>query len=242
MAVVIFFFCLGSLFDERKDRSVLFWKSLPVSDRDTVLAKLATALVVAPLITLVLATLTGLFTLLVVCIAAAVAGVNIFGAVLTSGAVYAAPFQALALLPVYVLWALPTVGWLMMVSAWARTKPFLWAVGLPVLAGALIAWFSAMFNVNWYVTGAGGEHPGMSFTAWFWQHIVARGLTSVMPGSWFAFVDPAGGMARPNHPDLMFLVTQSYKILASPDLWIGVLAGAAMIFAAIRLRKYRDEG
>jgi ABC-2 type transport system permease protein len=45
MAVVIFFFCLGSLFDERKDRSVLFWKSLPVSDGETVLSKLAMALV-----------------------------------------------------------------------------------------------------------------------------------------------------------------------------------------------------
>jgi ABC-2 type transport system permease protein len=242
LAFVVFFFCLGSLFDERKDRSVLFWKSLPVSDRDTVLAKVATALVVAPLITLALATVTGLFTLLVVCIAAAVAGVNIFGAVLASGAVYAAPFQVAALLPVYVLWALPTVGWLMMVSAWARTKPFLWAVGIPVLAGALIAWFSAMFNFNWYVTGPGGEHPGVTFTAWFWQHIVARGLLSVAPGSWFAFVDPAGGMVRPNHPDVMFLVTQSWKVLATPNLWIGVLVGAAMIYAAIRLRQYRDEG
>ena len=44
---MVFFFCLGTLFDERKDRSVLFWKSLPVSDGETVLSKVAMALVAA---------------------------------------------------------------------------------------------------------------------------------------------------------------------------------------------------
>ena len=48
LGFVVFFYCLGSLYDERKDRSVLFWKSLPVSDRDTVLSKALSALVVAP--------------------------------------------------------------------------------------------------------------------------------------------------------------------------------------------------
>ena len=47
---VVFFYCLGALYDERKDRSVLFWKSLPMSDRETVLSKVASAIVVAPLI------------------------------------------------------------------------------------------------------------------------------------------------------------------------------------------------
>ncbi|RZL06630.1 MAG: hypothetical protein EOP40_17345, partial [Rubrivivax sp.] len=48
LGFVVFFYCLGSLYDERKDRSVLFWKSPPVSDRDTVLSKAASALLVAP--------------------------------------------------------------------------------------------------------------------------------------------------------------------------------------------------
>ena len=47
---ILFFFVLGSLYDDRKDGSILFWKSLPVSDTQTVLSKLATAIVVAPLI------------------------------------------------------------------------------------------------------------------------------------------------------------------------------------------------
>ena len=58
MTFVVFFYCLGALYDERKDRSVLFWKSLPLSDRDTVLSKVASAVVVAPLIATAAALLT----------------------------------------------------------------------------------------------------------------------------------------------------------------------------------------
>ena len=43
LGFVVFFYCLNSLYDERRDRSILFWKSLPISDRDTVLSKLISA-------------------------------------------------------------------------------------------------------------------------------------------------------------------------------------------------------
>ena len=230
MAFVVFFFCLGSLFDERKDRSVLFWKSLPVSDGETVLSKAMMALVGAPLLTYVFAIATSLLALLIICIGSGLSGLNIFGGVLTSAATYTTPLELLAVLPVYVVWALPTVGWLMMVSAWARTKVFLWAVGVPVLTGVLISWFNARFDFNWNVE-------------WFWQHIVARGLLSVVPGAWFGFVDPAGSMnVQHGHVDFTFLLLQSWKTLASAHAAIGAVAGAAMIYAATRIRRWKDEG
>ena len=230
MAVVIFFFSLGTLFDERKDRSVLFWKSLPVSDGETVLSKLAMALVAAPLITLAFGIVTSMLVLLVALIGASMTGLNLAG-VFAQPATYLAPFKLAAILPVYLVWALPTVGWLMMVSAWARTKVFLWAVGVPVLTGVLLAWFNAMFDFNWDLQ-------------WFWKNIVARGLLSVAPGSWFGFVDPAGGMhVQNNHsPDFNVLVVQSWKTLASFNAWIGAAIGAGMIYAAARLRRWKDEG
>lgn len=230
MAVVIFFFCLGTLFDERKDRSVLFWKSLPVSDGETVLSKLAMALVAAPLITLAFGIITSFLVLLIAVFTGMFGGLNLAG-VFAQPATYLAPFKIAAILPVYLVWALPTVGWLMMVSAWARTKVFLWAVGVPVLTGVLLAWFNAMFDFNWNVE-------------WFWKNIVARGLLSVAPGSWFGFVDPAGGMqVQNNHSfDFSILVVQSWKTLAYANAWIGAAIGAGMIYAAARLRRWKDEG
>ena len=231
LGFVVFFFCLGSLFDERKDRSVLFWKSLPVSDSDTVLSKALTALVTAPLITLAFATITSVLSLTFIVMAAVVMGVNVIGGVLTSPAVYLAPFEVAAILPVYIVWALPTVGWLMMISAWARTKPFLWAVGVPLLTAALLSWFNAMFNFNWNI-------------GWFWQHIVARGLVSVAPGSWFGFVDVDTSVYIGPHQsaDLSLLVAQSWRALGTADAWIGAAAGAAMIYASARIRRWKDEG
>ena len=228
MAVVIFFFCLGTLFDERKDRSVLFWKSLPVSDGETVLSKLAMALVAAPLITLAFGIITSFLVLLIAVFTGTFGGLSLAG-VFTQPATYLAPFKIAAILPVYLVWALPTVGWLMMVSAWARTKVFLWAVGVPVLTGVLLSWFNAMFDFNWNVE-------------WFWKNIVARGLLSIAPGSWFGFVNPSGGMPDKQSFDFSILVVQSWKTLAYANAWIGAALGAGMIYAAARLRRWKDEG
>jgi ABC-2 type transport system permease protein len=229
LAVVVFFYCLGCLFDERKDRSVLFWKSLPVSDSQTVLSKVGMALVVAPIITLVAAFATSLFVLVASCILAAVSGLNLFGVFAQPGT-YAVPFEAAALLPVYMLWALPTIGWLMMVSSWARTKVFLWAVGVPVLTGILLAWFEAIFDVGLRVD-------------WYWHNIVARGLLSAVPGAWFGFVDTQGLQIHDgHHMDFSQVVAQSYQTLGAMTVWIGAVAGVAMIYAATRIRRWKDEG
>ena len=239
LSFVVFFFGLGSLFDDRKDRSVLFWKSLPISDNETVLSKLAMALVVGPVITIALGTAVSLLCLFVLTLAAAAMGVNLFG-ILGHSQLYLSPFEVLGMLPIYMLWALPTIGWLMMVSAWARTKPFLWAVGVPVLSGILLLWFNAIFGFGWNI-------------GWFWRHIVARGLLSVVPGSWFVntpaqdvgetVIHTANGMSIHQHNDNMGdLMVQSWNVLTTTNLWIGVAIGAAMIYTAIRLRRWRDEG
>ena len=227
----VFFFCLGSLFDERKDRSVLFWKSLPLSDSNTVLSKVAMAIGIAPAIAIVVATITAILAGFLICLAAAAAGVNIFGEVLSNPATYLAPFQLAAMLPIYALWALPTIGWLLMVSAWARTKPLLWAVGVPVLAGTLVSWANGMFRFDWNIS-------------WLWTNVVGRLLGSVLPGLWLGFRPhslPRGG-SHEGMTALSDALTQSWQLLAGPNIWIGALLGAVMIFAAIRLRGLRDEG
>jgi ABC-2 type transport system permease protein len=230
MVIAVFFFCLGSLYDERKDKSVLFWKSLPLSDGETVLSKAFMALVGAPLITMALGMIVGAVLLVLVLVFAGIGGVNLLG-VLAQPATYLAPFEMLALVPVYLMWALPTVGWLMLVSAWANRVPFIWAVGVPVMAGTLLSWFDAIFDFDWNV-------------AWFWEHVVGRGLGSLVPGIWFAFTDAGHGLAHGHNDNagLMDLVGASYKVFGTADLWIGAVLGAAMIFAAVRLRRWRDEG
>ena len=51
-------YCLGALHNERSDRSILFWKSLPVSDVTTVIAKASIPILILPLITFVVLVVT----------------------------------------------------------------------------------------------------------------------------------------------------------------------------------------
>jgi ABC-2 type transport system permease protein len=230
LSFTIFFYCLNALYDERKDRSVLFWKSLPVTDGATVLSKVAMALGLAPLMTLLFGTILALLIVVFISLGAAAMGVNIFGGVLGSAALYIAPLQIAAMLPIYALWALPTVGWLLMVGAWARSKPFLWAVGTPLLAVGLIAWFNKMLSFGWNIE-------------WLWKYIVGRGLLSVTPGSWLAYSpEDLEMVGRMKQVAMGPLLAQTWQQLTTPNLWIGVVAGTAMIYAAIRLRRWKDEG
>jgi ABC-2 type transport system permease protein len=230
LSVIIFFYCLSAMFEERRDRSILFWKSLPVSDQQTVLSKVATALIVAPVITVAAATFASVLILLITCTAMSVNGINLFGAVLTSPQVYLAPLQLLGLLPVYALWALPTVGWLLMVSAWAKSKVFLWAVGTPVIAIIIVKWAEKLLG-----TGMNAD--------WFIQNVVARGLLGLLPGAWFGFeqVHPVV-LTSGRTLDFGNVFAQSWLTLAGPSVWVGALAGGLMIFAAMRLRRWKDEG
>ncbi|HEX8787099.1 MAG TPA: hypothetical protein VF793_13010 [Telluria sp.] len=235
LTVVVFFYCLSALYDERRDRSILFWKSLPISDPMTVLSKVITALCVAPLITIVLGAAASLALLLLGCVVMALNGLNMFGVVLATPELYLAPLRLLALLPVYIVWALPTIGWLLLVSSWARTKPFLWAVGVPLVALMLVNW------VNVVLSRVAGTPLSFVHTA---ANIVARMLGGVVPGIWFTFpgVVEGGLPVSQEGLDVGTLFTQSWMSLASTDALLGVVAGAAMIYGAMRMRRWRDEG
>jgi ABC-2 type transport system permease protein len=184
----------------------------------------------------VLATLVSLVLLFIGCAGLAVNGTNLFGAVLSSPDLYLSPLRLLALLPVYMVWALPTVGWLLLVSSWARAKPISWAVGAPLVGLLVVKWVSvALDNVS-------GSPLNLMHHA---QDLVARLLTGVVPGIWFTY--PGHGLPRDLGPggagiDMNGLVGHSYATLAGADAWFGAALGVAMLYGAIRLRRYRDEG
>jgi ABC-2 type transport system permease protein len=235
MVGVVFFYSLGALYDERRDRSILFWKSLPVSDGMTVLSKAITALCVAPVISIALATVASLVLLALGMIAMSIGGIHLAGSILSQPDLYLQPLRLVGLLPVYVVWALPTIGWLLLVSSWARTKPFLWAVGVPLIVLVLVKW------ISYTLENFSGAPLNIMPLA---QEIVARLLAGIVPGIWFSFT---GGIPPEMHqnvqgPDMGVLFEASWMTLATASAWVGAVLGAAMIFGAMRLRRYRDEG
>lgn len=228
---VVLFYCLGALYDDRRDRSVLFWKSLPLSNASTVLSKVVSAGVIAPVIALVVGLLTALVQLVILLIAMAIHGVNPWQ-VLMQTHLLRMTVTAVSLIPLSALWALPSIGWLLLCSAWARSKPFLWAILIPAIANVLVWWFS--------VVGLFSTH----FAAG-WSRVLARLLGSVFPNSFLYWGEPDlhfdamtnGGRLA----DSSQLIGNAYHLLASPSLWIGVLGGTVLVAGAVWLRRVRDD-
>jgi ABC-2 type transport system permease protein len=130
--LVAIFYCLDTLYGERRDRSVLFWKSMPVSDWTAVLSKMAVPMVVLPVVTFVITIATQLIMLL-----ASSAYLSMNGR--SAAALWTLPWLQMSsgllyhLVTVHSLYYAPIFGWLLLVSAWAKRVPFLWAF-LPLAA------------------------------------------------------------------------------------------------------------
>jgi ABC-2 type transport system permease protein len=226
LGFVVFFYCLGALYDDRRDRSILFWKSLPISDASTVLSKVVSATVLAPVIAVIVGIVVGMLQLLIVVITLSFHGINVWQ-LLVLAHPFKVMFNLIGYIPLYVLWALPSVGWLLLCSAWARNKPFLWAVALPVATGLLISWFGIMGLFN---------RP----TTWFWHNIVQRSLLSVFPGTGSLFGGTPHNVSNIDGLTALDL-SSTYQLLGAPDLWIGVVAGATLLAGAIWFRRWRDD-
>ncbi|MCR6699872.1 MAG: hypothetical protein NVV68_01275 [Dokdonella sp.] len=229
---VLFFYLLGALYDDRRDRSVLFWKSLPVGDTATVLSKAVSAMFVAPLIALLVSTIAFALFLVVIGTWAALHGINPLPLLAASH-----PFslfgRMLLTIPADAAWALPTIGWLLFWSAFVRSKPFLWAVILPVL----------IFVANTWVGALGLPNIDRSVLA---NDVLARLLFGIVPGSWlgdgaFSWLGRNAAMLQSGSVLDSLSPATVYARFATAPMWIGILAGAAMIGAAIWMRGRRIE-
>jgi ABC-2 type transport system permease protein len=230
---VLFFYLLGALYDDRRDRSVLFWKSLPVTDASTVVSKALSAMLVAPVLAFAVATAAYIVFLVMVALWAGMHGLNALPAIFAAHPL--GMFTRLLLtVPISALWALPAIGWLLFWSAYVRSKPFLWAVMIPVVA----------LIVNWWLGTLGAPHFAGDLNL---AAILARLLFSIMPGSW---IGSSGGGVLGNHIKLglendhvvsSFDPSRVYGLLAEPNIWIGVVAGLALLAGAIYFRQRRIE-
>lgn len=226
--VVLFFFFVGSLYDDRKDRSVLFWKSMPVSDLETVASKLLFGALVAPLFMLG-AMIVGQIVLLLV------AGLVVMfhgGSAWKLIWVHAHPIQiwgqVLVVQGVQALFLLPLFGWLMLASSFARSKPILWAVLPPVVFAILESFvgFTAHFSLSKVI----------------WEFILRRVASGFAPISYSAnFGDGQSMQAGLSGTRFAADFSQVLSRLGNLDLWIGVAIGLLFLAGAVYLRRYRDE-
>ncbi|HYA25363.1 MAG TPA: ABC transporter permease [Terriglobales bacterium] len=205
------FYCSDTLYGERRDRSILFWKSLPVSDVTTVLAKASIPLVILPLLTFGITIVVHLIMLLLSSIVLPLSGMSV-----------ASLWRELAIFPMWgmlfyhillahVLWPFPVYCWLILVSGWARRAPLLWAALPVVVIGGLE---KLIFHTS-------------HFAAMVGTRLIGSGApTDITSGAMF----PTGPMTH----------LTPLRYLGSPSLWAGFGVAALFLIAAVRMRRYRD--
>jgi ABC-2 type transport system permease protein len=209
--VVVVFYCLDALHAERRDRSILFWKSLPVSDLTTVLSKAIIPLVVLQLLPFAIVVATHFIMLLLSSAVLAGSGLSV-GALWTQLSLFQMSLMLLYhLVTVHALWYAPIYAWMLLVSAWARRAALLWAFLPPIAICVVekIAFNTSRFAalLKYRVTG-GAEAMAHS----------GAGMFPVGPG--------------------MHLTPG--RFLSTPGLWLGLAVAAAFLAAAVRLRRYRE--
>jgi ABC-2 type transport system permease protein len=209
------FYCLDALHGERRDRSILFWKSLPVSDLTTVLSKAIIPFVILPLIIFVTTVVLQLIMLLMssAVLLATGAGVTTLWARLP---LFQMQLVLLYGLIVLALWHAPIYAWLLLVSGWARRAAFLWAV-LPLVAIGVFEWIA--FHTSYFGSLMHDRVGGFA----------AHAFALRQPGS--APVDP--------HFIPLALIAPG-KFLRTPGLWLGLAVAAIFLALAVRLRHYRE--
>ena len=211
--IVAVFYSLDALHGERRDRSILFWKSMPVSDRVTVLSKAFVPLVILPLLTFVIVQVTQLIMLLISSAALAPSGL--------AGTTWALlPISRLSVILLYGLitsavWEAPVYAWLLLVGAYARRATFLWAV-LPWLA---------LCAIEKIVVGTS-----------YLTEMLNRRLFGGFKEGFVVVHYPKGA-----HVPMVDRLTQldPLAFLSSPGLWIGLIVAAAFLAGAVQLRRYR---
>ena len=233
MLFVVCFYLMDCLYADRRDRSVFFWRSLPVSDSRMVLAKLFTGMVIAPAIMLAQVIVAEIITGIIFTIAFAILGVNLLGYLFLPGTMVMAWMTLAFALMVQSLWFLPFYGWFLLCSAWAKKLPLAWTVLIPLGAmllelvtlrtsyisrgifGHIARWFDAFVNDR-----SGFHFNNMNMTAGV--HIMTPGMQA-------------------GHNNVLMTFGSVADYLVRPEMWIGVGIGIIFVLGAIWLRHNRSE-
>src|SRR5437588_29390 len=205
--IVGVFYCLDALYGERRDRSILFWKSLPVSDLTTVLSKFAIPLVILPLLSFAIAVVTQFVMLLLSSAVLLGSGLSVW----TLGARMSFFHMSLMLLyhilTVHGLWYAPIYGWLLLVSAWAPRAPFIWAFLPP-----FVIW-------------------GVEKIAFRTSHFLGM-LQYRLTGP-----EPSTTTTRSGNLMEMMSALTPVQFFTTPGLWVGLAVAAIFLATAVRLRR-----
>lgn len=222
LAILTVFYCLDSLYGERKDKSILFWRSLPVTDAETVISKLITAALVIPAVAVLGIIVTHIANLVITSIWVSMKGGD--AGLLIWGSVPLFDNWAAAFVVVIAsgIWMSPFMAWFLFVSTWTKRAPLLMAF-MPLILIPLFEWI--FLRTRFFATAVLDRGDSMPLFR-------SLDLESFFENEeWHESIE---GISLLGHLDIV-------QFLTSPSMWAGLLVCGVFVTAAIYVRRYRDE-
>ena len=222
LGILTIFYTLDSLYSERKDKSILFWRSLPVTDSETVISKLVMALFVIPLVTVGVIVVTNIVNLVITSVWIAIQGGDAGHMIWGSVALLDNWMAALVFILASALWMSPFIGWFLFVSTVTKRAPLLMAF-MPLILIPIIEWMFFRSKI-------------------FADAVLSRGdLNPLLRGLDIEKLFDEDRMKV--NEELISLLGRLdiAQFLGSSSLWTGIIVCGLFTTAAIYVRRYRDE-
>lgn len=225
MGILTIFYSLDSLYAERKDKSILFWRSIPVTDAETVVSKLLTAGLVIPAATFIVLAVTHVVVLLTASIWVALRGANAWHIIWQAAPFFDNWSATLVFLLALQVWMAPFIGWFLLVSAYTKRSPFLMAF-LPIIVLPMLE--RIIVGTHYFGEAIFGRLSRLPI------------LEGIDASAMFSDHSDKLHMLRESGFSLMSMLNVS-GFLASPAMWAGLVVCGLFTVAAIYVRRYRDE-
>lgn len=218
--IVVLFVLSGSLYEERKDKSIMFWKSLPISDIETVGAKAVSVVGVGLGFALLVTFALHILLVVITSLASTNIGLNMLSVPMVLGAVGELWVVSALIMFAYVLWAFPVYAWILAASSYAPKAPFLLAF-VPIVLMPLLAKIFIRDSIGFFFAPL--------------EHITGYPIWKALDEGKDVFKNGFG-----TDDKFMLALDPILSTFKEPGLWIGLVIGAALIYAASEIRRRRS--
>lgn len=225
MGILTIFYSLDSLYAERKDKSILFWRSIPITDSETVISKLLTAALVIPATTFVVLAVTHIVVLVSASVWVGLRGANAWYVIWQAAPFFDNWTATLIFLLALQVWMAPFIGWFLLVSAYTKRSPFLVAF-LPIIVLPMLE--HIIVGTHYFRDAIFGRLAGLPL------------LEGIQTSEVFSEHSDHLQALRESGISLVSMLNIG-GFLASPAMWAGVVVCGLFTTAAIYVRRYRDE-
>jgi ABC-2 type transport system permease protein len=222
--ISIFYLC-NTLFEERKNQTILLWKSFPVSDSQTVLAKWLTIAFCVPVVYWLAITLCQGTALLLTYYLASGSGLDSYELILEPAHPFTTWWLSFNFMVLDMIWLAPAYAWFLLVSAYVHRSPMVTAFAFPVVLSIAESWLLDSHDFFFTVIKRITPQELVLWVESLKNKILPSDLMNLFGGGGVGFV--------PDWSDVAYRYGKT-------ELWMGLVVAVVLLAITVFVRQRRS--